>query len=259
MDVESSRFSAENGRGSAGVLDLKTKMGDDRWRFGGTNFIPGVSTEGGLHVNKWTPRLEFPDRWSKAGPGSTTASTPSTSNDLIHGLPRGQNRTSGVTASNLSRFQVNLTPANILTGSFLFNLADINRTGLSFLNPVEATTNHRQALYMSTLRDQAYFGGALLDVGFADSRGDTCATCRRATALTRSRPSATWATISSNLEPPLLPAAVDRQPVPADACTLLGTHQLKFGIDFEREAFHQTVLLHDYEILRDGQLAWRAM
>src|SRR5947209_16262685 len=54
MDLESSRYSADNGRGSAGSLDLKTKMGDDRFRFGGTNFIPGVSNESGLYVNKWT-------------------------------------------------------------------------------------------------------------------------------------------------------------------------------------------------------------
>jgi len=59
MDVENSRFSSDNGRGSAGVLDLTTKMGDDRWRFGATNFIPGISSDGGFHVNKWTPRLEF--------------------------------------------------------------------------------------------------------------------------------------------------------------------------------------------------------
>jgi hypothetical protein len=44
MDLESSRYSAANGRGSAGVLDLKTKMGDDRMRFGATNFVPGFST-----------------------------------------------------------------------------------------------------------------------------------------------------------------------------------------------------------------------
>ena len=58
-DLESGRFSAESGRGAAGVLDLKTKMGDDRWRFGGTNFLPSVSTAGGLHINKLTPRVEF--------------------------------------------------------------------------------------------------------------------------------------------------------------------------------------------------------
>jgi len=48
MDVENSRFSADNGRGSAGVLNLTTKMGDDRWRFGITNFIPGISSDGGF-------------------------------------------------------------------------------------------------------------------------------------------------------------------------------------------------------------------
>jgi len=41
MEVENSRFSADNGRGSAGVLDLTTKMGDDRWRFGVTNSSRG--------------------------------------------------------------------------------------------------------------------------------------------------------------------------------------------------------------------------
>ena len=66
---------------------------------------------------------------------------------------------------------MNLTPANILTASFLYNLADTNRNGLSILNPAETTTNIRQTTYMSTIRDQHYFGGALLDVGFADTRG----------------------------------------------------------------------------------------
>ena len=53
-----SRFSAENGRGSAGVLDLKTKMGDDRWRFGGTNFIPGISSRADCTSISGRPRLE---------------------------------------------------------------------------------------------------------------------------------------------------------------------------------------------------------
>ena len=44
------RFTAAEGRGAAGSLDVKSKMGDDRLRFGGTNFIPGFSTEQGLHL-----------------------------------------------------------------------------------------------------------------------------------------------------------------------------------------------------------------
>src|SRR6478672_12093781 len=158
MEVESSRFSAENGRGSAGVLDLKTKMGDDRLRFAGTNFIPGIATDGGLHVNKWTPRLEFSGPIVKGRSWFHNGFDAFYSDDAVSGLPKGANRTRGLTTSDLSRFQVNLTPSNILTGSFLMNYADVQRRGLSFVNPSEATTNHQQSLYMSTLRDQAYFG-----------------------------------------------------------------------------------------------------
>ena len=35
IGVSTSRFSADNGRGSAGILDLQSKMGDDRLRFSG--------------------------------------------------------------------------------------------------------------------------------------------------------------------------------------------------------------------------------
>ena len=48
LDLESGRFSAATGRGSTGSLNLETGMGDDRFRFGTTNFVPSVSTEHGL-------------------------------------------------------------------------------------------------------------------------------------------------------------------------------------------------------------------
>jgi hypothetical protein len=250
MEVETSRFSAENGRGSAGVLDLETKMGDDRLRFGGTNFIPGLSTDGGVHVNKWTPRLEFSGPLAKGRAWFHNGLDAFYSNDVVHGLPNGQNHTTGLTGSDLSRFQVNLTPTNILTGSFLFNLADNTRYGLSFLSPAETTTTHRQSLYMSTIRDQMYLsGGSLLDLGFADSRGDLRDVpqgsqlfeitpfgnrgnyfARRNRHFYRQQ----WV---ANLFLPTL--------------HLRGTHQLKFGIDFEREAFHQQTIRTAYEVLRD--------
>src|ERR1035437_8228272 len=168
MDLENSRYAVDNGRGSAGVLDLKSKMGDDRWRFGGTNFIPGLTIDSGIYINKWTPRLEFSGPIVKGRAWFHNGLDMFYSVDSVHGLPRGANRTSGFTGSDLSRFQVNLTPANILTASFLYNLTDTNRYGLSILKPVETTTNIRQATYMSTIRDQHYYGGALLDIGFAD-------------------------------------------------------------------------------------------
>ncbi len=250
MDVSSSRFSAENGRGSAGVLDLKTRMGDDRWRFGGTNFIPGISSESGWHINKWTPRLEVSGPLAKGRAWFHNGFDAFYDVDVIHGLPNGQNRTNGLTTSNLSRFQVNLTPANILTTSFLFNLADVDRSGLSFLNPVEATTNHRQALYMTTIRDQAYFaGGALLDFGFADTRG-ALRDVPQGNSLYEITPGGNHGNYFVNLD-----RHSYRQQWIANlflpTLHLAGTHQVKFGIDFEREAYHDSVLRHDYEVLRE--------
>jgi hypothetical protein len=255
MDLESSRFQAENGRGSAGVLDLKTKMGDDRWRFGGTNFIPGISTDGGLHFNKWTPRLELSGPLAKGRAWFHTGFDAFYNVDTVHGLPNGQNRTSGLTTSNLTRFQVNLTHANRLSASFLYNLADTSRSGLSILNPVETTTNIRQATYMSTIRDQHYFaGGALLDIGFADTRimlrnpslGDQ---------LYEITPFGNRGNYFANMN-----RHSYRQQVVANlflpTVHFQGTHHLKFGVDFEREAFHQETLRHDYEVLRaDGSVA----
>src|SRR5579863_4949029 len=122
MGVENSRFSAENGRGSAGVLDLRTKMGDDHLRFDGTNFIPGIASDGGWHINKWTPRLELSGPIVKGRAWFHNGADVFYSDDTVNGLPRGQNRTHGTTISDLTRFQVNLTPGNTLTGGALLNL-----------------------------------------------------------------------------------------------------------------------------------------
>lgn len=255
MTVQNSRFSAENGRGSAGVMDLTTKMGDDRFRFSGTNFVPGIASDGGWHINKWTPRLEVSGPLAKGRAWFHNGADVFYSNDTIQGLPRGQNRTHGTTISDLTRLQVNLTHANILSASFLLNLADTTRIGLSFLNPAESTTNSRQLTFMSTIRDQHYFGGgALLDVGFADTRG-MLRSDPQGTSLYQITPSGNLGNYFENLDRHFY-----RQQTLANlflpTLHFHGAHLLKFGTDFERESFHESELLHDYEVLlADGSVA----
>jgi hypothetical protein len=249
MDLENSRYSADNGRGSAGVLDLKTKMGDDRFRFAGTNFIPGVTSDNGLYINKWTPRLEFSGPLAKGRAWFHNGIDAFYSVDTVHGLPSGANRTSSLTGSDLTRLQVNPSRANTLTVGFLYNLADTNRYGLSILQPLETTTNIRQALYMATVRDQHYFGGALLDAGFAETR-----------ALLRNPPlgdqiyEITPSGNRGNYFSGVNRHSYRRQWIAnlfLPTAHFFGEHHLKFGIDFERESFHQQVTRHDYQVLRD--------
>ncbi len=253
LDLSLGRFSADTGRGSAGALDLKTKMGDDRWRFGGTNFIPGVSTDGGLHVNKWTPRLELSGPLVRGRAWFHTGIDGFYNLDVVRGLPPGQNRTRGFVGSDLTRFQVNLKPSNILTASFLADLAVQLRTGLSILNPVEATNTHRQRLFMSSVRDQQYLGGAVLELGFADTRSEL-RDSPQGDQIYLITPFGNRGNYFERTD-----RHAYRQQELADlflpVFRFQGEHQLKFGIDVEREAFHQTIARHNYELTQtDGSV-----
>jgi len=254
MNVETSRLSAENGRGSSGALALETKMGDDRLRFGGTNFIPGFSTEGGLHLNHWTPRLEISGPIRKGHAWFHNGADVYYSNDTINGLPHGQNRTSGTTFSDLLRFQVNLAPSNVVTGSELLNLSDTLRSGLSDLTPAATTTNTRQMLLVSSLRDQQYFsGGALLEFGFADTRG-FLHSLPQGDELYEITPTGALGNYFVSLDRHYYrQQAIANQFLPT--LHLAGKHLLKFGVDTERESFHQQTTRNAYELLdSDGNL-----
>src|SRR5207237_8658263 len=59
ITVQNSRSSAEFGKGSGGVMQLETGMGDDHFRFSATNFTPGLSAHNGITFENVTPRLVF--------------------------------------------------------------------------------------------------------------------------------------------------------------------------------------------------------
>ncbi|HVP48999.1 MAG TPA: carboxypeptidase regulatory-like domain-containing protein [Bryobacteraceae bacterium] len=250
LDLESARYSAEKGRGSAGSLDIKTAMGDDRWRFSGTNFIPGITNQGGWMIDKWTPRLQVSGPLVKSRVWFSNAFDTSYAVNVISGLPQHQNQGRSITSSDLSRFQINVTPANILTGSFLFNYNDEDRHGLSFLDPIETTLNNRANLFVSTLKDQHYFGGdALVEFGFADSRG-----------LVHSSPQgdATFLILPSGHRGNYFEEDArhfNRQQWLSNAFLppfhWAGTHQLKAGVDLQRSSFDRFVNRHEYEVLRN--------
>lgn len=250
LELESSRFAVDKGRGSSGALDIRTAMGDDKWRFSGTNFVPGVGTAKGLHISKWTPRLQLSGPIAKGRAWFHNGFDTYYDRDFIYELPRGQDSTRSITSSNLTRFQVNLTSANILTGSMLINWIDRSRFGLSFLDPVETTIDRRQHLYLGSIKDQIYFGkGALLELGFAESR-----------TMTRDSPQGQqtfeilpWGKRGNYFVD--LTRHTNRRQWIAHA-TLpsvqgFGSHQLRVGVDAQQSSFTQLAHRHDYRVLRN--------
>ncbi|HWG87618.1 MAG TPA: carboxypeptidase-like regulatory domain-containing protein, partial [Candidatus Acidoferrales bacterium] len=59
IDVRSSRYSAQFGKGSGGLTDLELQDGDNKFRFNATDFIPTFQNVKGFHLNNWTPRAYF--------------------------------------------------------------------------------------------------------------------------------------------------------------------------------------------------------
>ncbi|MEO7653088.1 MAG: hypothetical protein ABIZ80_21735, partial [Bryobacteraceae bacterium] len=151
--------------------------------------------------------------------------------------------------SDLMRVQVNLTPANILAASFLYNYADQARNGLSFLDPVETTINRRQTLYFASLKDQVYFHrGALIEFGFASSR-----------AYTREAPQGdqTFEYLPSGKRGNYfldLTRHTSREEWSANAylpaMTWFGGHQLMGGLNVQRNRYERAADRHDYRVLR---------
>jgi hypothetical protein len=171
IETLSSSYSAEHGKGSGGLIGLATGMGDDRFRFSATNFLPSFQGKKGFNLNDWTPRTTFSGPIRKKRAWFFDAADGQYKINIVNNLPAGGNHDSFWEMSNLSKAQVNLSQTNILSGSFLINDFHQDRNGLSPFNPVGTTTSVRQSADMAWLRDQAYLSnGILVEGGVAVTR-----------------------------------------------------------------------------------------
>ena len=169
--VETSGYSAEYGKGSAGVMAMESSQGDDRTRFSATNFIPSFEVHSGLVLSNWTPRVTVSGPISKGQAWYFTTLDLQYSRNIIHDLPEGADTNTNWLGSTLSRIQVNLPGGNILSGGFLANYRSARHFGLSPLDPVETTRNLQERFFFFNVKDQAFLkGGWILETGFALNR-----------------------------------------------------------------------------------------
>jgi hypothetical protein len=254
--VQSVEWSADRmpveSKGSAGEINIRTEMGDDRWRFGATNPIPSIDTQSGVHVNHWSPRLMVSGPLRKGRLWFHTALDPFYTADTVPDLPQGENRTSSFSGSDLTRVQWNVSDWQTLTGGFLYNRGKTFRNGLSILNPAETTVNGRSSLAMATLRDQVVVNGNLIEAGFANTREYMRMSPLGSDEylLTPFGASGNFfrdQTAHSTRQEFLLNAAF-RQ-----AHIFAGTHQFRIGANAETNRLDQTVMRHSLSVVRADQ------
>jgi hypothetical protein len=169
LDYMSGRYSPEYGQGSAGTLQIKTQTGDDQLRYSATNFLPGITTQQGLHLGNWTPRFNLSGPILKGRAWFSDNLDADYSISIVPGVARNQDTTSSLQLGNLLHTQVNLTPSNILYTDFLVNYQASTGFGLSALNPPSTTLDLRNRTWFIAVKDQIYVAHAtLLELGFAE-------------------------------------------------------------------------------------------
>ncbi|MGA2205419.1 MAG: carboxypeptidase regulatory-like domain-containing protein [Terracidiphilus sp.] len=166
IDSESTRYPVEFGRATGGVIALYTGMGDDKFRFNATNFIPSYRDLNGIRFDKFVPRFTFSGPLKRRRAWWYDGAEVEYDNIYISELPANANTDELIRGSNLIKVQENVTPANILTGGLLYNNYHSLYDGISSLTPQQSTVKRNTLAWFPYLRDQQSFAdGALLDVG----------------------------------------------------------------------------------------------
>jgi len=166
MDEEATRYPVEFGRSTGGVVAFYTGMGDNRFRFNATDFLPSFQDINGIRFDKAVPRITFSGPLVRNLAWFFDGMEAEYDDIYIRELPQGADTNHLLRGSNLIKFQVNARPANILSGGLLFNDYHSPNDGISPLVPVQSTTRRNTVAWLPYLRDQQSFhNGALLDLG----------------------------------------------------------------------------------------------
>jgi hypothetical protein len=168
IQVEPSREPAEAGKGSGGLLSLNTGIGDDHFRFAGTDFIPSLQDKHGWRFDQFLPRLTFSGPIEKRKAWFYNGFDGEYDNIVYTELPVHADNDHALRLGNLTKVQTNLASRNIFTASFLVNYLHDQYAFLSPQSPQLSNPKDGESAYVASAKDQHYFaGGQLLEAGFA--------------------------------------------------------------------------------------------
>jgi hypothetical protein len=257
VTVESGNSGAEYAHAGAGILAIDTAVGDDRWRFGATNFFPGVNFQQGVNLGNWFPRFQFSGPIKRRRAWFSEAISLQHTFTLVSDLPPGQNTMQQWAGDNLLRGQVNLTPHNVLQASLLYNRSSDTNFGLGALSPVSTTRTQNAQRYFVSAKDQITVGRTLFQYGIAADTGNSSLAPQGDSPYT-----ITPSTTAGNYFETLHEHARRLQlvsDVMSGARRWHGTHDVSAGVNADWLKFSQRAERDEIDIERtDGTLADRA-
>jgi Carboxypeptidase regulatory-like domain len=166
-EVQTSRIGAGYAHSGASVLNLETPDGDDKWRFGTTNPIPGIDIQQGVRLGNWYPRFTFSGPLKRGRFWFSDAISLQHTFTLVRELPADANTSTQWAGDNLLRLQYNFSPKHILHATFLYNRMQDQSLGLDPLNPESTTVDLHQERAFVSARDQVWLHDTLIELGIA--------------------------------------------------------------------------------------------
>src|SRR5712691_2535345 len=166
-EVQTGRIGAGYAHSGASVLNLETPDGDDKWRFGTTNPVPGINIQRGPRLGNWYPRFTFSGPIEHGRFWFSDAIGLQHTFSLIRELPAGADISTQWEGDNLFRLQYNITPKHILHASVLYNRMQDQSLGLDALDPESTTVDLHQQRTFASLKDQIWLYDTLIELGVA--------------------------------------------------------------------------------------------
>jgi len=169
-EIQTSRFGAEYAHPGAATLSYETREGDDRWRFGTTDFIPAVNFQEGVQFGNFYPRVEL------LGPIVKEHFWFAQAFDLVHtlsivsGLPSGQNERTEWGGDSWSRLLWKISTNNSLHIAFLYNNRSESNFGLDALHPISTTSDVSSNMLFGFVKAQSYVRKTLFEYGIGVER-----------------------------------------------------------------------------------------
>ena len=169
--LEAGDTTASDAHAAAAALTIETITGDDHWRMSTTDFIPVPLLDQGLHLGSWYPRFTISGPIVKKRAWFSEAISLWRTFGVVSGLPAGQDFSTAWYGDSLTRFQLNLTPQNLLSSNIIYNNSYQGDLGLGALTPYSTTTSVTARRWFVSLRDQIWRGNTLVQFGIAGDSG----------------------------------------------------------------------------------------
>lgn len=157
VQVLQNPYSAEYGRFSSGITEIRTRKGGDHWQFIPNSFIPRpqIDPGGAVHgVASFTPRLSIG--------GPIVKDQVFLSENLQYKMVRsdvptvpGDPHTEVRSFDSFTRVDANLTPRNALTAALAVYPRTIDGVNLSTFNPLTATPTFHQNGFNAGITEKA--------------------------------------------------------------------------------------------------------